>query len=83
MHRVGANTYTGQLLRTSGPRFDAYRSVDLIPNQMVGSATFTFADGNNALFTYTAQTAGMATAATQSKPLTRFLFMATAGTVCH
>ena len=84
MQRVGAtSSYTGSLLRTSGPRFDNYHTTDLKQNQTVGSATLTFADGNNATFSYTVQLSGMAGSVTQSKQITRFLFSATAGTVCH
>jgi hypothetical protein len=84
MERVGAtNAYTGPLLRTSGPRFDSYHAGDLKSNQTVGSATLTFGDGNNATFAYTVQLAGMGTPITQSKPLTRYRFTATAGTICH
>ena len=84
MKRVGAaNVYTGSLLRTSGPRFDSYHSSDLTPSQTVGVATLTFADGNDGTFTYTVQLAGMGAPVTQAKPLTRFLFTGSAGTVCQ
>ncbi len=84
MQRVGAtDVYAGPLLRTSGPRFDDYRSADLEPNQTVGSATLTFTNGNDATFTYTVQLAGMGAPMTQAKPITRFLFTAAGGTVCH
>ena len=47
-----AHPYKGDLLRTSGPRFDNYKASDIKPNQTVGKATVTFADGNHATFDY-------------------------------
>ena len=56
-HVRTSNVYTGTLYQTSGPRFDAYdRSKATL--QPVGSATFTFPDGNNASFEYTTSGAG-------------------------
>jgi len=73
--------YTGDLYRTSGARFDAFNAASVVPVK-VGTATFTFADGNNASFTYTVQVAGMASPVTQTKAITRELF-STAGTTCQ
>ena len=81
--RVGAgNVYTGQLYRTSGPRFDAYDPTKAVPVQ-VGTATLTFADGNNATFSYTTTGAAGLPAVTQSKQISRFRFAAVGGTVCQ
>jgi hypothetical protein len=81
--RVGAsNVYTGTLYRTSGPRFDAYDAAKVLTEQ-VGTATFTFADGNHATFSYTTNGGGGLPAATQSKTITRYLFAAPAGTLCN
>jgi hypothetical protein len=73
--------YTGDLYRTSGTRFDAFNGANVTPVK-VGTATFTFADGNNATFTYTVQVAGMASPVTQSKAITREIFAAP-GTICN
>ena len=82
--RIGpGNVFTGSLLRTSGPRFDDYRLTDLNSAQDVGSATLTFADGNSATFNYTTNGSGGLPAVSQTKPITRFPFTATGGTVCH
>ena len=45
------NVYTGPIYQNSGPRFDAYDATKVVANQ-VGTATFTFADGDNATFEY-------------------------------
>ena len=48
----------------------------------VGTATLTFADGNDATFTYTVQLAGMANPVTQTKAITREILTAP-GTTCQ
>jgi hypothetical protein len=78
--KTGPNVYSGDLYRTSGARFDAFKAGDVVATK-VGTATFTFTDGNNATFDYTVQLAGMASPATQSKPITREVFTAP-GTAC-
>ena len=69
--------YAGILYQASGPPFDA---VPFNPAQValtaVGSATLTFADGNNATFAYSAF------GVSQSKPITREVFQSP-GTVCR
>ena len=74
--RIVSRVYSGTLYRTSGPPFDA---VPFDPARVVstevGTATFTFSDGNNASFGYTVN--GVA----QIKPITRQVFRAP-GTVC-
>ncbi len=81
--RVGtSNVYTGTLYRSSGPRFDAYDMAKWAPVQ-VGTATFTFADGNHATFSYTTNGNGGLPATTQQKAITRYLFAAPAGTTCN
>ena len=79
--KTNPNVYSGDLYRTSGARFDAFRSGDVISSK-VGTATFTFADGNNATFAYTVQVAGMASPVTQAKAITREIFTAP-GTTCQ
>jgi len=69
-------TYSGTLYRTSGPPFSA---VPFDPAQVVGTpvgtATFTFSDGNHATFSYVADNVA------QTKQITRQVFRAP-GTVC-
>jgi hypothetical protein len=76
-NNTSPGVYTGPLYRTTGPPFNAVpfnsSAVRLVP---VGSATFTFADGNDATFAYTVN--GVA----QVKTITRQVFR-TPGTVCH
>ena len=79
--KTAPGVYAGDLYRTSGARFDAFSSGDVVPLK-VGTATFTFTDGNNATFDYTVQLAGMASPLTQSKAITREIF-ATGGTTCR
>ncbi len=81
--RVGAgSTYTGQLYRTSGPRFDAYDPTKAATVQ-VGTATLAFADGNHATFTYTTTGAAGLPAVSQSKQISRFQFATAGGTLCQ
>jgi len=79
--RTAPAVFSGDLYRTSGPRFDAFDGSKMVPAK-VGTAKFTFADGNNAIFDYTVQLAGMATPVTQSKAITREVFTAQ-GTTCQ
>ena len=78
--KTAPGVFSGDLYRTSGPRFDAFDGTKLVPTK-VGTATFTFADGNNATFSYTVQVTGMAAPVTQSKAITREIFTAP-GTTC-
>ena len=73
--------YEGRLLLTSGPTLNARPWPASITTVDVGSAKFTFADGNNANFDYTVQLPGMPTLVTQQKPITRQLF-SPLGTTC-
>jgi hypothetical protein len=77
----GSGGYKGDLLRTSGPRFDNYRTSDLNQNETVGTATATFANGNRANFHY--ETTGSLPVAIQDKTIARYPFTATGGTVCR
>lgn len=69
--------YSGTLYRTTGPPFD---SVPFNPSDVmgtaVGTASFTFADGNDASFAYTVNDVS------QTKALTREVFVSP-GTVCQ
>lgn len=75
--RTAANTYSGQLFRTTGPAFSA---VPFSPSQVsttaVGTATFTFSDANNGTFAYTVN------GTSQTKPITRQVF-STPATTCR
>ncbi len=79
--KTAPGVYTGDLYRTSGARFDAFDTTKVVPVK-VGTATFTFSDGNNASFMYTVQLAGMAAPVTQTKAIIRELF-STSGTTCQ
>ena len=66
---VSANTYSGTLYRTTGPAFDAQPwNPDAVEQTPAGSATFSFADGNNGTFSYTLD------GVSQSKPITRTVY---------
>ena len=72
--------YSGDLYRTSGARYNAFSPASVVSSK-VGTATFTFADGNNATFDYTVQLAGMGAPVHQQKQITREIFTAP-GTTC-
>jgi hypothetical protein len=75
--KTAEGTYSGTLYRTTGPAFNA---VPFLPANVtrtpVGTATFTFADGNTGTFDYTVN------GVTQTKAITRDVFV-TPGTVCQ
>jgi hypothetical protein len=75
--KTAANVYSGNLYTGSGPPFDGatFDASKVVPIP-VGSATLTFADGNNATFAYVVN--GVA----QSKAITREVF-APPGTACR
>lgn len=78
---LAANTapgvFTGDLVRTRGPPFSATPfDPAMVTHTGVGTATFTFSDGNHGTFAYTV--GGVA----QSKPITREVFV-NPGTVCR
>lgn len=75
--KTAAGVYGGTLYRTNGPPFNA---VPFDPAKVaataVGTATFTFTDGNTGTFNYTVN------GVTQTKAITREVFVAP-GTVCQ
>ena len=79
---TGPNVFSGALYRTSGPAFSDLpfdpAKVTAIP---VGTATFTFSDGNNGTFAYVVDLGDGVNKATQSKTITRQVFRVP-GTVC-
>jgi predicted dienelactone hydrolase len=77
LFNASGTTYAGTLVASTGPPFN---SVPFDPRKValstVGTASLTFADGNNAAFTYTVG------GVTQVKQITRFVFVAP-GTICQ
>jgi hypothetical protein len=81
--KTGLNTYEGDLFQTTGPPFNAVPfNPSLVVPVKVGTAKFTFADGNNATFAYTVKLSDMPAAVSQAKAITREVFTAP-GTVCQ
>jgi len=78
-----SNVYSGPLMRTTGPRFDAYKASDVVmPIPTVGTATLTFANGNSATFNYTTNgSGGLPAGIDQTKAIVRFP-ITTGGTIC-
>ena len=67
--QTGLNTFSGTLNLTSGPPLGAVPfDPTLVQRMPVGSATLTFADGNNGTFAYTVN------GISQTKPITRQVF---------
>ncbi len=75
--KTAPGVYTGTLYRTTGPAFNAvpFNPANVVATA-VGNATFTFSDGNNAMFAYTVNNVS------QQKAITREVFNG-AGTVCQ
>ena len=76
--RIGeSRAFTGQLIRTTGPAFSAVPfDPKKVTRAVAGTATFTFANGNEGTFEYTLN------GVSQAKSLTRYLFAPPAGTRC-
>jgi CubicO group peptidase (beta-lactamase class C family) len=80
--QTATGTYMGTLYRLTGPPFSSapfppMGSPGGATGTSVGTATFTFSDGNTGTFAYTVN------AETQTKNITRELFHPPAGTVCQ
>ena len=75
--QTGPGLYAGTLYQTTGPAFDAvpFNPMNVLATA-VGTATFTFSDGNDAMFSYTVN------GISQTKAITREVFQAP-GTVCQ
>jgi serine protease len=74
-------TYTGALIRTTGPAFNALPfNPNAVQRATVGTATLSFSNGNAGSFSY--QVNDGANVGTQTKAITRQVFAAP-GTVCH
>ncbi|MET0682681.1 MAG: hypothetical protein ABWZ29_04990, partial [Casimicrobiaceae bacterium] len=79
--RVGANVYSGSLIRTAGPPFNAVPfNPGAVTHSVVGMATVTFTNGNAATLSY--QVNDGSKSVTQTKSITRQVFRAP-GTACH
>ena len=78
--KTAPGVYSGDLYRTSGARFDAFVGANVVPVK-VGTAAFTFTDGNTATFAYDITGVGP-TRVTQSRAITREIFTAP-GTACQ
>jgi len=74
--------YSGTLYRTAGPTFNNYDSSQWAATA-VGTATLTFADGNDATFAYATNGLDGLPSASQSKAITRFAFASSGGTLCR
>jgi serine protease len=80
--KTAPGIYRGTLYRLTGPPFSAVPFPPMgspggASGTPVGTATFTFSDGNTGTFAYTVN------AGTQTKNITRELFHPPAGTVCQ
>ncbi len=76
--KVGSGAYSGMLVRSSGPPFNAvpFDPADVVRTP-AGTITLAFADGNQA--TFTSEVGGI----TRTKAITRFLLAPPAGTRCQ
>jgi hypothetical protein len=76
-NKTGPGVYTGDIFTTAGPPFNAVPfDPSTVVETTIGTATLTFADGNDATFAYTVN------GESEMKPLTRQVFVAP-GTVCQ
>jgi len=81
--QTAANTYSGTLLLTGGQAFNAVPfDPTKITRTTVGTATFTFTDGNNGMFSYSVDLGDGVNKATQTKAITRQVFRVP-GTTCQ
>jgi len=76
------NVFSGTIYRDAGPRFDAYDQTKLSVTP-VGTATFTFANGNAATFSYTVMYGPLTVPVTQVKQITRIHWAPVGGHVCQ
>jgi hypothetical protein len=73
----GPNSYAGQLIRTTGPPYGAEPfDPAQVKRAVAGTASFTFANGNAAIFSYTLY------GVSRSLVISRLLFVPPAGTRC-
>jgi hypothetical protein len=75
--KTGPGVYSGSLYRTTGPAFNAVPfNPSNVVGTVVGTASFTFSDGNTASFAY------LVNGVAQTKPITREVFRSP-GTLCQ
>jgi hypothetical protein len=75
--KTGPGVYSGSLYRTTGPTFNAVPfNPSNVVGTVVGTASFTFSDGNTASFAY------LVNGVAQTKPITREVFRSP-GTLCQ
>jgi hypothetical protein len=80
-NQTAPGAFSGTLYRTTGPAFNAVPfNPSLVNATAVGTATFTFANGNSGTFNYSITGVGPSTV-TQTKSITREIF-AVPGTAC-
>ncbi len=77
-----SSVYRGDILRTSGARFDRFDPA-LVQRQQVGSATITITDGNHATFAYSITDPALGGPIAQAKTVTRLTFGTGGPTVCY
>ena len=81
--QTAPNTYAGTLLLTGGQAFNAVPfDPTKITRTTVGTATFTFTDGNNGMFSYSVDLGDGVNKASQTKAITRQVFRVP-GTTCQ
>jgi len=82
LFKTGPSTYSGTLIRTSGPPFSAVPwNPQAVTRAEVGTAAVTFTNGNRATFNYTVALNGAMSAVTQAKEIERQVFRPP-GTTC-
>src|SRR5204862_143422 len=76
--KTAPGIYAGAISTVTGPAFNAVPfSPSNVVETVVGSATLTFSDGDNAAFAY------VVNGVVQTKAITRQIFAPPAGTVCR
>ena len=81
--KTAPGVYTGTLYRTTGPAFSAVPfNPNLVGRTAVGTATFSFSDGNTGTFNYNVDLNDGINKANQTKQITRQVFR-TPSTVCQ
>ena len=81
--QTATNTFTGTLYLTNGPAFSAIPfNPAAVTRNPVGTATFSFSDGNNGTFAYDVDLGDGVNRAAQSKAITRQVFQSP-GTTCE
>ena len=77
LEKTADNSYSGPIVRTTGPSYDAIFDPSLVTRAEVGFATLAFSDGDNGVFTSAIEGVDQPT-----KDITRYVF-AEDDTACH